>query len=628
MTLPVNVARVRLTYPGDTAPINLTGGDGALYYLSPAHLIATLVTGAGAVMPLAYGADFTATDGSAGAGSLTMVNAKPAGVITVRRVTPDIQQSHWADGDGNPAARFESTSDYGRMIDQERQDFEGRALAAPDYDAPLAMTLLTSAARAGYLLKWDVATGAPVNSSFSEAQLAAAISLLLNNVSALGVTKVILLSQMIAQGQTLAFADAAAAALGGTLRVDHDVALAADTTLNSAVMIDGGILTHGAHALTFTNAFWAPDVRVFDAAGAGVITMPAKMPAVKGVWFGVVDDPATASDAAVDLAFGAVPQFTGGYVDFGTFKVGITRAHVLPTAVGFKFSDQAESRGGFFVTGTGYTAITATGQCVLVGTLKGPGGGFSGNVTQALNGILLSNVLASDNVRLRAQGFFGLGVKLSKVWDCSIADISVEDCGSDAEYAFSMVDGGDTTNLTVVQHLQVETAYHKAIQVSANTLHCTVNQVHSEQAIGVAGTRTWDIEGNRCVFNNWRMQGDANCTARVGGGNSAFHKIVGEGTVPFDLASGTQDPNDFFGCSFSSFGYAAGNFGPVTFHGGVMTTLKAAGIGPVRAFGMSIGTVWTQTAAPAAGTTKQSQLYGCLIGATHVDGGYPEYNYN
>lgn len=172
MTIPVNVAKLRLTYPGDTAPIGLAGGGGALYFQSPSHLAVTLVAADGTVIPLTYGADYTiGGDGLSGAGTITLTAALAAGVLTVRRATPSIQQATWSEGDGNPSARFESTSDYGRLIDQEIAESESRALIAPDYDPPLDMTLDRAAVRAGHLFGFAAGTGAPATSSVTLAQL-------------------------------------------------------------------------------------------------------------------------------------------------------------------------------------------------------------------------------------------------------------------------------------------------------------------------------------------------------------------------------------------------------------------------------------------------------------------------
>jgi hypothetical protein len=173
MTLAVDVAKVRITTNGTTGPYALTGGDGALFAASPIHLVVTHVPTGGSPQVLAYGADYSITgDITVGAASLVASAALAAGVLTVRRKTPKLQAAHWQNGDGNPAPRFESTSDYSRMIDQELGEQASRTITAPDSDPPLDMTLQPVSVRAGFVTVFD-SLGRLVASTVTAAQLVA-----------------------------------------------------------------------------------------------------------------------------------------------------------------------------------------------------------------------------------------------------------------------------------------------------------------------------------------------------------------------------------------------------------------------------------------------------------------------
>jgi hypothetical protein len=152
---------------------------------------------------------------------------------------------------------------------------------------------------------------------------------------------------------------------------------------------------------------------------------------------------------------------------------------------------------GIVVHGNGYTALTVQEgnrvsqfQVMLHGS------------DNECNGIYFNNCVVSSIQNIRVQKLNGFGVRLDNVWDTYIGTISIEQCGNDSNPAFSMNDGADTCNMTTIGRLQVERATGKAIHVSPNSLCCTINNIHSEQASGDA---PWQIGGTRCTYSNVRF---------------------------------------------------------------------------------------------------------------------------
>lgn len=134
MPLPVDVAVVNIATNGELKAFDLVGAGGALYFLDPSHLCARHVAAAdGTITDLTYADDFTVGgNGTTGAGTLTTKSAAalPAGVLTVWRATPRIQQARWGEGDGNPSSAFTRAIDYAMAIAQEAAETLGRTIHA------------------------------------------------------------------------------------------------------------------------------------------------------------------------------------------------------------------------------------------------------------------------------------------------------------------------------------------------------------------------------------------------------------------------------------------------------------------------------------------------------------------
>lgn len=161
MTIPANVAKLQIAYPGGTTAIPLSGGDGALYAAAASDLVVTCLLSDGSAVPWVYGTDYSITgDITVGAASLVPSGAQAAGTLTVRRQTPLVQQFTWNEGDGNPSARFGSAEDYDRLIDQEAYERLARAIVIPEY---LELTPNTDLPveffQGGQMLAWDPVNG-------------------------------------------------------------------------------------------------------------------------------------------------------------------------------------------------------------------------------------------------------------------------------------------------------------------------------------------------------------------------------------------------------------------------------------------------------------------------------------
>lgn len=194
--------------------------------------------------------------------------------------------------------------------------------------------------------------------------------------------------------------------------------------------------------------------------------------------FGVIGDGTTNDTTAVQAAFDAAAAMKT-FVNFGRKIVKLTGA-VTCACKGFVF-DSANygdpNDPGFLVSGTGYTALTISGSpTYLRGAVYGTG--------NAANAIYFDNPLFAQGQKLRVYNLAGFGIKIEHAWDCVFLDISVEKCGSDAEYAFAIgTHAGDDSNQTHIGHLQVEKSLQRAIYIDANNLNLKIASIHSEQAI-------------------------------------------------------------------------------------------------------------------------------------------------
>jgi len=142
-------------------------------------------------------------------------------------------------------------------------------------------------------------------------------------------------------------------------------------------------------------------------------------------------------------------------------------------------SDATTAEPGILATGTGYTAV-------LIGEkpqyIRFALYGNNAGARPVLNGVVFQNALMGVVNHVRVYGLAGFGVKINKVWDTIFDTLSLEYCGNDANYAFSINNDGMTSNEIHVTRLQVETAVNRAILIHPDTLSCTFSKIHSERA--------------------------------------------------------------------------------------------------------------------------------------------------
>lgn len=272
---------------------------------------------------------------------------------------------------------------------------------------------------------------------------------------------------------------------------------------------------------------------------------------------------------------------------------------------------------GILVSGTGYTGLTVTGRptnfdVTLYGT------------NNTANGILFQNIVVGRIGTVRVFNLDGFGVKCNRIWDNLFETISVENCGNAAEYAFSMNDDGDTCNMTNILRLQVESANKKAIFISPSTLSCVIQAIHSEKCIGLAGTITWLLGGNRCTYLNTRVQAtgtqsDALCY--LGGNNTSYHNLLVEPGTPMQW-EGSNGGNltlvspEILG----PWSEVPGQFGTLTITGGVALNSPNGSQIRLRRFGMRSMVDIPFIPVIAFGGASVGVVYGSQLGKWSVVG--------
>ncbi len=253
--------------------------------------------------------------------------------------------------------------------------------------------------------------------------------------------------------------------------------------------------------------------------------------------YGVVGD-GVANDTVAAQAFLNLCAAAKRIAYFGGLTVKISGPlvadHVGVVFEPFGYGSAASP--GFYVTESGYTAITFTGFAgdIFVNVYGDPSGGVRFNRAGALisdtrtvaDGIAFGTVdtpFAGPFVRYaRAYNLRGFGIKHQMCWDVTFAGQSVERCGSSAEYAWSE-EGGLSSECHWLR-IQVEEAVHKAMSINTGIVSCAFGKIHSERATGIAGSITWNLAGNRCTFNNIRIQANNRsiATAKLGGANCTY----------------------------------------------------------------------------------------------------------
>jgi hypothetical protein len=335
-------------------------------------------------------------------------------------------------------------------------------------------------------------------------------------------------------------------------------------------------------------------------AGAVATTVQAKLRETVSVKdFGAVGDGVADDTAAIQNAFSyGGPLYKTIYFPAGKYK---TTSALTFSGAGGIWMEGAGGGGtdaAIYPSGSGYTALTINGGVnVLNVTLYGG--------ANTINGLYLNGFVLSTANKIRINNFNGFGLRIDKCFDSLIENVSIELCGNNntttlntfayKNYAFGMFDAGDTCNMTHILRLQVEQANTSAIYISPNTLSCVIDNIHSERATPTAGVDTWVFGGNRCTYNNSRIQSIgtvANSKCLVVGNNNCYINFLSEGLVPvsWDGSSGanlTMVAPEVNG----TLSEASGQFGTLTLVGGSVVSFSGnltgyrrfgqKGIGPV-----------------------------------------------
>lgn len=267
---------------------------------------------------------------------------------------------------------------------------------------------------------------------------------------------------------------------------------------------------------------------------------------------------------------------------------------------------------GIHATGSGYTALTvARGVQAMQVTVYGVG--------NSINGILFQNPMLSNVECVRVYKVDGYGVKINKTWDSVYRSISVEHAGNAKEYAFSINDDGDTSNMSQILRLQVEQAHTKAIFISPNTLSTVINAIHSEGAWAKAGVPTWILGGNRSLYNAVRLSANAPATASVllGGGNMTIANLLTEGVtnVTFDASNGsniTLVTPEISGTLKEN----PGQYGILSVYGGA---IAGKPVGRVRLYGTKVGDTYMGADAEEGNWSPVVTVGGTKLAATRIE---------
>lgn len=299
---------------------------------------------------------------------------------------------------------------------------------------------------------------------------------------------------------------------------------------------------------------------------------------------GIADD-TQAIQAAIDAADTARAIV---YFPFGDYKTSgqlTIKRDVRGIDMGFRASIRP--------SGSGYTAIvTETSFCWTVAKIS-----IKGTNRNQVNGIQLNNPQRTCFEWIEVFDVNGFGLTVVNVWDCLFHTITIEGCGNTTNYAFSVTENDDTSNMTHINRLQVEVAYEKAIYISPIALCCVIDNIHSERAKVTTANETWVLGGGSCTYNNVRLNAD-----HAGSFNSALAKCVirAATTTVNDLRIENQTPVqiDSFTTQF------------VLVKGGSMYSVEQIGSGPFLVKDAFIQTI--------KGATANSCFSDCLIDTCDV----------
>lgn len=168
------------------------------------------------------------------------------------------------------------------------------------------------------------------------------------------------------------------------------------------------------------------------------------------------------------------------------------------------------------------------------------------------NGILYEGHIGINLFEhIRVYNFNGFGIKINAIWDSKLDEISVEKCGNNDNYAFSMLNDGDTCNMSNIDRLQVEQSNNKAICIDADTLSCNFFNIHSERTSNPSA-QSYIFGGNSCNYDVMRInvitETDIDCII-FNGTSTTFNNLIIENNI-ISTVNGYLKGNTFNNSSF------------------------------------------------------------------------------
>lgn len=359
MTLPVPTLNAEVTYPttGSAGPFSVP-----FPYISQGHVKVyvdeVLIPGSSYTWPTA---------------GTILFNSIPSGsYILFRRETPTAPLVTIASGSINPND-VNTLATQASYCMQEAQDVLAhtpRGMADPV--APLGTAAFKARASKFYA---NDGTGALTLIDLTGVQAAVAVNSL---------------EVWVSKSASLSAADAAAVLVGGMLVVDTNVTLTGNTTLSAkTVAFRGGTITRGAFNLIISGSVMAPDVALFDKAGAGAVTISKGAAMVS--WFGTTRDGATDDSTPLNKAFAACRSLILPFGDY-VFTAALTIAVAGTSLAGFGVGSILHPG-----TGGGIANITANNVSIRNLTYSGWGVGFTIGTTGLVSKTIIEDVAFASN---------------------------------------------------------------------------------------------------------------------------------------------------------------------------------------------------------------------------------------
>lgn len=641
MTVTSTTARNDYVGSGSSGPFAYT-----FKVFAPLQLIVYTTDANGITSTLTYLTDYTvAGAGNDVGGTITLTNALAVGfVMSIQRNPAFEQLSDFRNqGEFFPAS-YEDALDYLMMVCQflENQDLSAVRLALTVNPA-LFSTLLPANLKAGNALVVRADGLGFDQAAMSAATLSAwnATNNIFLDAYTSGFTPGVTTQLTLTHNPGSANNVSVSFDISGTPTfLQGDDFSVSGTTITFVAAIPVGttrveikyLLTYQVNTAAANNVTYAPasgpgtDVQTeLRSVDASIVTLNTNVTKLMGevlglhlADFGVIGNGTTDDTVALQAALtaGAAQKL----VVYGHAMVVKVTSAVTMSGPGLVFDYAGQGTAGtpgILISGSGYTALTVSGSPQIMNlTAYGTG--------NTANGIFFNNPIRSAFINVRVYNLKGFGVRIDQCFDCVFNSISVEliDASTSAFPAFSVNDGGGTSNQSHILRLQVENCTGPVIFISPNSIDLVVDTIHSERAVcptvtagafvvginykiitvgttdytligasantvglsftatgvgagtGTAAAIAWLLGGGSCVFNESRFNATSGTpTLWLRSSDSTYLSTRAESTIAVDLeaVSGTSltlvSPN--FAATTREF---PSQSGMLVVHGGYLAT--------------------------------------------------------